>query len=157
MYSKIKNDDEWQMCHRSSSGCQTLPSVTWQLEWVLEKQREEGACSLNKWWQQMSLFTVFAHCCVHRFPSSSSIVVIVHLHHHVCHPSALSCASSSSSPLHGVLTMVVLHGGCHHVVLVVVVLWCWSVVVVLWLWSPLDKWCLVAMSSRVTTWTWFCG
>jgi len=102
----------------------------------------------NDKWQQMSPFTVFAHHHVHHFSSLLScllsVVVVVHLHHHVCHPSASSCllvlcASWLWLPLCGVLTMVVLHRGGGCVMLVVVVLWCWSVVITLWLWGPLDK------------------
>jgi len=73
---------------------------------------------------------MIAHRRVHHFSSLSSVVIIVHLHHHVCHPSA----SSSSSPLRGVLAMVVLPlchagGGCVMVlecgrrVMVVVSVW----------------------------------
>jgi len=73
MYSKIQNDDKWRMCRHSSSGCQTSPSATWQLEWVSEKQKgEEGPCSPNKRRRQMSPFAVFACRRVHRFSSSSS-------------------------------------------------------------------------------------
>jgi len=71
---------------------------------------------------------------VPRFSSLSSIVVVIHLHRRVCRPWASSClcASSWSSPLRGVLAMVVLPlcragGGCvvvlecgHRVVVVVV-------------------------------------
>jgi len=106
----------------------------------------------------MSPFTVFACHHVHRFSSLLSlssiciVMFVVHWHRRVCHPSVSSCllVSCVLSLLHGILAMVVLHGGCHRVVLVVVVSWCWSVVIVswLWLWSPL----LVATLSRVTMW-----
>ena len=98
MYSKIKNDDEWWMCHCSSSGCQTLLSVMWQLECMSEKQREEeGPCSPNKRQWQMLLFTVFACHHVHHFPSSSSICIImfvIHQHCHVHHCHCHHCVAS---------------------------------------------------------------
>ena len=63
--------------------------------------------------------TTIARRRVHRFSSLSCVIVVVHLHRHVCHPSAssCSCASSWSSPLRGILAMVVLPscragGGC---------------------------------------------
>jgi len=142
MYSKIKNGDKWRMCRRSSSGCQTSPLATWQLEWVSEKQKgEEGPCSPNKRrWLLVIVFTVFH---LHRPSSSLSICIIVFVvHQHCCvrvhRRGRRRCMVSSP------------WWCCHRVVLVVVVSWCWSVVIVswLWLWSPL----LVATSSRVTTW-----